>query len=210
MSTAAPTKKRSAKKPATVTTGTPRTHNEGAWTIEATEPHSDPSRSRFGPRKSTPEGHSVSPAEAIGTAYRELVQARIAAATPIRTEKDVDLFYVGKDTETGEIRRLPRGTLRAIVEVEVESSRGRFSSRPSEAAGALLDRLMIETPAPEVGQDSVIWDALEQMIATEPGLASNPVATRAVNDAVAQLCCLRAGLRVPDPTQLPAIGRPHR
>ena len=201
-------KKRPEKKPATVITNTPRNpKNQGSpYCIEEVAPSEDPSRSRFGPLRRTAEGHKTLPAATVAANYKALILAKIASAPAIREEKAVKLWYVAAD-ESGAVTRVPRGTYKDIVELVVDSARSRFTSAPKETGGALIDRCLVEMPGPEVN-DGQLWDALEELIASET--AGDGQATRDVNDVVAALILLRAGLKIEHFDQLPAIGQEHR
>jgi hypothetical protein len=198
------TKKEAGKKPTTVTTSTPfaNENQPGSYNLESVE--AKPNGSRYS-KPTNHSGNRVSkPADAIAAAYRELSRAQIQQAPPIREEKTLDLWYVGRN-EAGEIVRVPRGTFRGVVELEVSRS-GRFTSAPAETGGALLDRVMLE-PSLDV-RDEAIIEAIAQLLDEEHITDSQTI--RVINDSVAGVCLRRAGLRLERPDQLAAIGKAHR
>ena len=203
-----PTKtKPSAKKVETLATGTPRNPgNEGSYAVESIKPHPDSSKSRFTTFSRNFEGwNTPARGEAMAAAFDELVRARRQATPELAPEpKTLDLWFISRN-QSGEIVRVPRGTVRRIPTLETTRT-GRFA-KVSETGGALLDRVMIENPMPDV-RDEAIYDALEACIEAE-GI-TDPTVLRSLNDQIAILICLRAGLALEHSSELPAIGAPHQ
>src|SRR4051794_3429930 len=121
---------------ATLTTQTPRNHNEGGYKLEAVKP--DPEGSSRYALARNHEGWPTQPAEAIASAYRELALEQIKQATPTREEKAVALFFVSRQAETGEVVRVPRGRFKGVLEFVITRT-GKFGKAPKEKGGALLD-----------------------------------------------------------------------
>jgi hypothetical protein len=144
---------------------------------------------------STSEGWSVSRrVDAVANAYLKLAAHRKAEAPDIAPAfREVKLNYVGLKAD-GSYVIVPRGTVRAQPSKAVTRS-GKFARRTS-SGGALLDRAFL---GEEDVRDEAIWGALQELCAAE--LPTGRV-LRDLNDAVAELVCIKAGLFV-DRTQLP-------
>jgi hypothetical protein len=196
------TKREAGKKPATITTDTPRTPNANGYSLEAV-PASGDGKSRYRLPVNCEGNRLPGQAAVIAASYRDLALAHIAGTPEIREVKTVPLWYFGISNETGEVVKLPRGSFKGVMELVVSRS-GRFSN-PTETGGALLDRALLE-PGFEV-RDETIWEALEQVIADE---RPSPEVARTICDAVAALILCRAGLRINGFHELPPIGKEHR
>jgi hypothetical protein len=144
----------------------------------------------------TSEGWSVSRrVDAVANAYTKLVAERKAEAPSIAPEfKEVELFYVGL-TADGSYVKVPRGKVRAQPTKEATRS-GKFTRR-KETGGALLDKAFLG----EVDvRDEALWSALHALCEAE---APTGRVLRDLNDAVAELCLLRAGIVNIDRRSLP-------
>ena len=183
----------------TITTDTPRTSNEGSYSLEGVEAVGG--RSRYAKPQNF-EGRPARPAEAVAHAYAELAQQRIDQAEPIAPEpKSIPLRFVSRNQE-GDVVSVPRGTVSRVPELETTRS-GRFS-KAKETGGALLDRLFLE-PNVDV-RDEAIFGALRELIEQE-GITDGTT-IRSLNDSVALLVCARAGVKI-NRWELPSPGASH-
>jgi len=161
--------------------------NERAYALESVpEAGDEESRYLLG---QTSSGWNVSRRiDSVASAYLQLasrLREKTADLSPAFVE--VDLHYVGRRAD-GSYVLVKRGTVRAIPK-KAKTKSGRFS-RPSATGGALLDRIFL---GEEDARDELIWAALLALCSAE---APTGRVLRDLNDATAELMCLRAGLVV--------------
>jgi hypothetical protein len=131
--------------------------------------------------------------DACASAYTKLVADRKVEAAPLQPEfKEIELKYVGLTT-TGEYVIVPRGKVRAIPTKEPTAS-GKFK-RLKSTGGALLDEAFLGA---DVRPDT-LWNALLELATAERPEGRT---LRDLNDAVAELVLIQAGLDV-DKRSLP-------
>jgi hypothetical protein len=132
-----------------------------------------------------------SPGESVADTYRQLVEERMKAASPLTPDElTVELKYVRHDPEKG-WQIVPRGSVTGRPTLEPIRP-GRFARNPL-TGGALLDDLMLGGASFTKARDDELWKALVDFLASARPRGR---VVRLLNDLLGQVVCLRAGLEV--------------
>jgi hypothetical protein len=172
----------------------PSNIDQGAYNIDKVPAREG--RSRFALSRTAEGWPATSTTEAVNSALERLLAERRASAPELAPPSvSVELKYA--QLINGAYLLLPRGSVTGIL-TRGNTRPSKFSKRNGGAtAGALIDLLFLDRDARI--RDDQAWEALRDT-AEQEGARGN--ALRQLNDLVAELVCLRAGLLV-RPDELP-------